>query len=208
MNDKSANYKEQSKKKFNKMSRNFYKTPAGKASETMYASLIQRLNDKSFKSLLDIGCGTGRVLSLITDKFNVKVSGIDLSEGMIEKAKDLLGESADLKVGDSENLLWDDDTFDVITCNASFHHYPNPIAVLKEMKRVLKPDGRVIIADPWMPNPIKFLINLLLRLINTGDVKMYSEDEMTKMLENCGFVSIDVEVSRKFFFIATANVKK
>lgn len=208
MADKSVNYKEQSKKKFNKESRNFYKTSAGRISATMYATLIQRLNDKSFESLLDVGCGTGKVLSLIKDKFNTKVSGIDLSEGMVEKAKELLGESADLKVGDSENLLWEDDTFDVIICNASFHHYPNPIAVLKEMKRVLKPDGRVIIADPWCPNPIRLLINLLLPLINSGDVKMYSGNEMTKMLENCGFVSIDVELLRNFFFIATAITKK
>jgi hypothetical protein len=50
--------------------------------------------------------------------------------------------------------------------------------------------------------------NSLLALINTGDVKMYSQDEMTKMFENCGFESINVEVSKKFFFVATAIAKK
>jgi SAM-dependent methyltransferase len=80
--------------------------------------------------------------------------------------------------------------------------------VLREMKRVLKPYGRVIIADPWVPNPIKFVTNLLLALINSKDVKMYSWDEMTEILENSGFASINVEITRKFFFIATATSKK
>jgi ubiquinone/menaquinone biosynthesis C-methylase UbiE len=208
MTNESDNYKEQSRKKFEKMSSNFYKTPAGRASKTMYASLIQKLNDKSFESLLDVGCGTGKVLSLILDKFNAKVSGIDLSEGMIQKAKELLGESANLKVGDSENLPWADNTFDVVTCSASFHHYPNPEVVLKEMKRILKPDGRVIIADPWCPDPLRILINLLLPIINSGDVKIYSGNEMTKMFENCGYASINVNISKKFFFVATAISKK
>ena len=83
---------------------------------------------------------------MIKNKFNAKISGIDLSKGMIKKSREILGANVDLKVGDSENLLWGDNTFDVIICNASFHHYPNPLAVLKEMKRVLKADGRIIIA--------------------------------------------------------------
>ncbi len=45
----------------------------------MYAALIQKLDDIPFEYLLDVGCGTGKVLSLIIDKFNAKVSGIDLS---------------------------------------------------------------------------------------------------------------------------------
>ena len=165
MTDKSAESKEKSKMLFNKKSKDFYKTPEGIFSRTMYSALIQRLNEKTFESLLDVGCGTGNVLALIKDKFNVKVSGIDLSEGMIKKSRELLGENVDLKVGDSEILPWVDDTFDVIICNASFHHYPNPVAVLKEMRRVLKPDGRVIIADPWMPNPIRYFVNLIFPII-------------------------------------------
>jgi ubiquinone/menaquinone biosynthesis C-methylase UbiE len=206
MIDKSDNYKEKSKNTFNRKSKEFYKTPEGRVSKKTYSALIKKLNDKPFESLLDVGCGTGKVLSLIKDKFNAKVSGIDLSEGMIRKSKELLGEGADLKVGDSENLLWNDDTFDVIVCNESFHHYPNPIAVLKEMKRVLKANGRVIIADPWLPNPIRFLTNILLPLLNSGDVKIYSVDEMKKMLESCGFTSVNIENS-SYYFIATAIVK-
>jgi len=205
--DKSINCKEKSKKIFNKKSKNFYKTPEGIFSRTMYSTLIQRLNEKTFESLLDIGCGTGNVLALIQNKFNAQVSGIDLSEGMIEKSKEILGRNADLKIGDSENLPWIDDTFDVIICNASFHHYPNPVAVLKEMRRVLKDDGRVIIADPWMPNFIRFFVNLIFPIINNGDVKMYSGDEMSKMLANCGFTAINFK-HLVYFFIVTATAKK
>jgi ubiquinone/menaquinone biosynthesis C-methylase UbiE len=68
----------------------------------------------------------------------IKLYGLGISEKMIEIAKKNLGNKAELRVGDSEYMPWEDDSFDVIVCNASFHHYPNPKKVLLEMKRVLK----------------------------------------------------------------------
>ena len=86
-----------------------------------------------------------------------------ISPGMVEKSRELLGERADLRVGDSEHLPWNDESFDIVTCIASFHHYPNPEPVLREMKRVLKHGGSLIIADPWAPNPWRSLANFIAR---------------------------------------------
>ena len=63
MSNKSTYYKEKSKEIFNKKSKNFYKTPEGIFSQTMYSALIQTLGEKPFESLLDVGCGTGNVLA-------------------------------------------------------------------------------------------------------------------------------------------------
>ena len=144
-------YKDKSKIHFDEMSSDYSNT-LGKYTEPMNYALIKELDGKNFKTLLDVGCGNGIFLSMVLNKFDVEVSGIDISPGMIEKSKELLDGRADLKVGDSEHLPWNDKSFDIVTCSASFHHYPGPELALKEMKRVLRPGGILMIADPFTPN--------------------------------------------------------
>ena len=82
------------------------------------------------------------MLKLIFQKDTHKeLCGIDLSEEMLAVAKSKLPEQVKLLLGDSESLPFPDNTFDVVYCNDSFHHYPAPQNVLKEVHRVLKPEG-------------------------------------------------------------------
>lgn len=203
-------YKERSKSHFDEMSSD-YSNELGKYTEPMHYSLIKELEGRSFKTLLDVGCGNGIFLSMVLNKFDVEVSGIDISPGMIEKSKELLDSRADLKVGDSEHLPWNDGSFDVVTCSASFHHYPNPELVLKEMRRVLRPDGILMIADPFTSNELlRFFANILIKFSKSGDVKIYSQKEMQELLEKCGFTLIKWETEGKklkkyFLIIATST---
>ena len=104
-----------------------------------------------FDSLLDIGCGTGNLLSLISERYDAEIAGVDLTPKMLNIARIKIGDKADLKLGDSEYLPFDNDKFDMVICTDSFHHYPHPENVLKEINRVLKPGGSVLIADPYTP---------------------------------------------------------
>jgi ubiquinone/menaquinone biosynthesis C-methylase UbiE len=204
-------YKERSKSHFDEMSSD-YSNELGKYTEPMHYALIKELDGKNFKMLLDVGCGSGIFLSMVLNKFDVKVSGIDISPGMIEKSKELLDGRADLKVGDSEHLPWNDRSFDVVTCSASFHHYPSPEFVLKEMKRVLKADGILMIADPFTPNNLlRFFVNILMKFSKSGDVRFYSQKEMQEMLEKCGFTLTKLEtegnkLKKYFIVVATSSV--
>ncbi|MGE5508914.1 MAG: class I SAM-dependent methyltransferase [Chitinophagales bacterium] len=113
------------------------------------------------------------------------VSGLDLSPEMIRLAADRLGAKTDLKVGDSEDLPWPDGTFDAVTCSSSYHHYPQPQKALSEMRRVLKPGGQLVLADVWLPTPLRQIRNYVL-IPNTkeGDVRVYSRLEITSLLES------------------------
>ena len=166
--------------------------------------MISKLNHISFNSLLDVGCGTGNLLSLISSKYEAKIAGVDISPDMLEIARDKLGEKADLRVGDSENLPFDDESFDVITCTDSFHHYPHPGNVLIEFKRILKPEGHIIIADLSVPQPFRQLSNLLIPFTKDGDVRIYSESEIRKLLVNTGFKGFEWEQINMSAFIVTA----
>ncbi|MFX4263475.1 class I SAM-dependent methyltransferase [Pelotomaculum propionicicum] len=203
-------YKERSKKYFDKKASNFFDTFDGKFCRLMYEGVMQRIKMQPFRSILDIGCGTGAMLSLVISEYkDIQACGIDLSENMIEKAAGLLDSRVQLVVGDSDYLPWADNSFDLAVCNSSFHHFPEPTKVLNEIRRVLTPGGRMIIADPWWPNPKRYFINLFLDspLNYLGDVRIYSETETREILAECGFITANWEIVNKKYSIAIAVVK-
>lgn len=181
-------HKEHSKRYFDKIADRYDFSFAGKHSASLLESVLNRLSRVSFDSLLDVGCGTGNLLAAISEtEEGVRLSGIDISSGMIAVAKRRLDGMADLTVGDSEKLPWADRTFDVVTITDSFHHYPRPAEVLTEIKRVLKPKGLLIIADPWWPTPVRQIVNLSLPFVRYGDVRVYSEKAIRRILALSGF---------------------
>ena len=102
-------YKERSKNHFEKTSSHYSDTYAGKYTAPIHDALGRELNGITFTTLLDVGCGTGTFLSKMFNRFGAKVAGIDISAGMIEKSRELLGDRADLRVGDSEHLPWNNE---------------------------------------------------------------------------------------------------
>ena len=165
-------FKENSKMNYNKQAEIYDEKGDGKFVAPMYGEIINRIMSANPKKLLDVGCGTGNVLIKLSSNEDMSLYGLDISENMIETAKKNLGNKAELKVGDSEYMPWEDNSFDVIVCNASFHHYPNPEKVLSEMKRMLKSDGTLIIGDPTAPVIIRQIINLNCKISNNGDYRI------------------------------------
>jgi ubiquinone/menaquinone biosynthesis C-methylase UbiE len=138
-------------------------------------------------SILDVGCGTGELLFQLQARTQATLAGLDISAKMLDVAHQKLGESADLRQGDSETLPWSANRFDLVCCTLSFHHYPNPRQALAEMRRVLKPGGALLLADITMPTPTRQLANLILPLLSTGDRHFYSQAEMFSLLAQAGF---------------------
>ena len=85
-------------------------------------------------------------------------------------------------LGDSEMLPFSDGSFDVVYCNDSFHHYPSPQNVLREVHRVMKPGGTFLMGDCWQPYVGRVIMNFYMRHSKEGDVKIYSEAELVSML--------------------------
>jgi ubiquinone/menaquinone biosynthesis C-methylase UbiE len=149
--------------------------------------VLAELEKISSSSILDVSCGTGTILSKIST--NVKKAGLDLSPKMIYWAKQKLGGSADLVVGDSEMLPYANGSFDVVTCTLAFHHFGQPEIVVNEMHRVLRKGGRVIICDMYEPiSWRRLLANIfMLAFSGSGDLHSYSEKEIKWLLNRVGF---------------------
>jgi ubiquinone/menaquinone biosynthesis C-methylase UbiE len=203
------NYKEDSRKTFDHLAVKYADHYYGKQSAMIYEKVISKIKSIQHHFILDLGCGQGSLLKNLANA-KAKLFGADLSPEMIKYAQHMLGNAAELKVADSENLPWPDNSFDVIACILSFHHYPDPGRSLQEMKRVLQPNGHIIIAEPWLPAPFRNLGNLYMRSVlnRTGDVKVYSKHEWQHMLANAGFININMEKTKTIFLIITAQVAK
>jgi ubiquinone/menaquinone biosynthesis C-methylase UbiE len=106
--------------------------------------------------VLDVGCGTGTNLQLYRQA-ECAVCGIDLSPAMIEVAREKLGLEADIRMGDACEMPYPDDYFDLVTAMLTLHEMDNQIrpGVIKEIARVLKPRGRILLVD-FHPGPIQF----------------------------------------------------
>ncbi|MBE6049089.1 MAG: class I SAM-dependent methyltransferase [Clostridium sp.] len=203
-------YKKKSKESFDKQADTYDMGIKGEHAKKLYKTLMDKIKDENFKTVLDVGCGTGNMLNMIINKYNdVEAYGIDISDKMLLKAKEKLGDRAYLTLGDSENLPYKDDKFDLIMCNDSFHHYPNPVNVLKEFHRVLKSGGVLILGDCWQPTVSRFIMNFCIKLgvTNCGDVKMYSEQEICSMLRKASFKNIKFElVNDKSYLVKSVKM--
>ena len=196
-------------------------TKAAQVYETDYAGIYEmcredypyiekELLEEDFKDLLDCGCGTGAMISLLYEKMPDKnYTGIDITPKMIEAAKAKNLERVDWVVGDCENLPFDDDSFDVVICTNSFHHYPNPQKFFDSVFRVLKSGGRLILQDYTAPKGILWLMNHtempLANLIGHGDVAARSLDEVKKFCDKVGLKIELLKRGKKFRFHLVAR---
>jgi SAM-dependent methyltransferase len=101
---------------------------------------------KDAESVLDIGCGSGTVTRDIARLTKGRVIGIDGSDDMINVARDILKnyQNVELYIGSAESLPFNDNIFDVVTCNLLLMWADKPQQVVNEMSRVVKPSGKVL----------------------------------------------------------------
>jgi ubiquinone/menaquinone biosynthesis C-methylase UbiE len=94
--------------------------------------------------LLDVGSGTGHWFPMYASK-GYRIAGIDISSAMLRVADGKFGRRCSLIQGDALNLPFSDMSFDVVCAIAILHLVPEPLEVLLEMYRCLKPGGRLVI---------------------------------------------------------------
>lgn len=110
---------------------------------------------------LEVAIGTGRNLELFPP--DLELSGIDLSPAMLAIARrraESLGRSVDLREGDAESLPFPDDTFDSVVCTLGLCAVPDVDTAVAEMRRVLRPGGRLLLLDHVRPTstPLRWLL--------------------------------------------------
>jgi ubiquinone/menaquinone biosynthesis C-methylase UbiE len=170
-----------------------------------YRMLMEELHrwrrdiDEPF-DLLDIGCGTGTWTAMVAGSPlpSGRIVGVDYSETMCAVAH---GKAQEIQEGapafvnaDAEHIPFPDASFDVVTCSHSFHHYPNQSAAVREMRRVLRPRGRLMLIDGFRDNVLGWVTFdvIITRGESRGDAKVYHApwSEMRRLFEEAGFNDI------------------
>jgi ubiquinone/menaquinone biosynthesis C-methylase UbiE len=110
------------------------------------AIIKSMMNAKHGEKILEVGCGGGHVLSQFRE---AALTGVDVSGEMLEKArKNLAGSNFELRKGDIGEVGLADQSFDGIVCTEVLEHVVDPDHVLKNIQRLVKPTGRVVITFP------------------------------------------------------------
>ena len=104
--------------------------------------------------VLDVACGPGAFVLALAPCVSF-ATGIDLTPEMLRQARQFQAEkqivNAAFACADADHLPFPDASFDLVSCQHAFHHITKPEAVLMEMLRVTKPQGRLLILDPLAP---------------------------------------------------------
>jgi len=150
-----------------------------------FSFLLKEFEIKKGDKVLDMGGGTGRLAREIAKKFQTEVTVLDISESMLKNAK----KYPFLKtiLGNMEKTDFPSDSFDVIVCADAIHHFKNPEKTFSEMRRILKPEGRIYLEEFDIKKlKIKFLrFSEKYFLLEPGN--FYSPKSLEKSLESHGF---------------------
>lgn len=181
--DIARNCKEESKRAFDAQAATYDGCARGEHARRLYPFVLEEIVAAMPSRALDLGCGTGALAQLVLAAVpGCTLSGVDLSEAMLACAQEQLGQRVQLYCADSEHLPFSDETFDLVYCNDSFHHYPNPRRAAFEAWRVLRPGGTFVAGECWLPAPARQVMNAFVPYGGSGDVRIYSEAELCDIL--------------------------
>jgi SAM-dependent methyltransferase len=139
--------------------------------------------------VLDVGCGTGRFLSSLSARYTT--TGVDISAGMLAIARE---KGVQVERASSAELPFDDDSFDLVTTFAVLHHLIDPEVVrasLREMARVVRPAGAVVV---WDHNPLNPYWRYLMSKApqDQGDERLVPARLIVDTLRRAGLRDIDL----------------
>ena len=122
----------------------------GRGKDALLGLMAECAAPRSTDALLDVACGPGIISCFFAPRV-ASVTGLDMVPAMLEQARRLQAEkqlpNIEWKLGQSTELPFAEESFDCVVTRFSFHHYMDPQAALREMKRVARSGGTILVAD-------------------------------------------------------------
>jgi len=145
--------------------------------------------------VLEVGVGTGKNIPYYPD--DIEVTAIDFSEKMLAKATrkaNELNKKVKLIHMDAQNMDFPDNTFDTVFTTCVFCSVPDPVKGLEEIRRVCKPDGKIIMIEHVRSE--KKVLGLIMDTLNPLTVNLYGANINRRTVNNIGMAGFtEVEVT-------------
>jgi SAM-dependent methyltransferase len=175
---------------FSKQAPHFAKLSGHEAADQL---LLQTARPTPNSEVLDVACGPG-LLACAFAPHALKVTGIDATPAMIERAMALQTQrgltNMSWQIGDVNKLPYSDGQFEIVISRYSLHHFIDPASVLREMVRVLRPGGRIVLADLLLPARKALRYDPIERLRDPSHVHVLSRDDLQAMCICAGLSQI------------------
>lgn len=167
--------------------------------EEILQHIVAAAHPQPHDEVLDVASGPG-ILTCALAANSKHATGIDLTPAMLEQSRKLQLEQALTNLtwveGDVTHLPFPDASFSLVTCRYAFHHFADPRIVLREMKRVCRPGGRILVVDT-APAPQKAdAFNRMESLRDNSHVRAFPVEEMLHLFTQAGLDKPKVETLR------------
>jgi ubiquinone/menaquinone biosynthesis C-methylase UbiE len=184
-----------------------YKCPRGRHGRVVAALMnkghgaltlwgLAQVNIEPDNVILDVGCGGGKTVSRLAQRaMRGKVFGIDYSADMVEYSKKLnrklvAEDRVEIREGSVEKTSFPDNFFDLITAIETYYFWPVLPDALREIKRVLKPKGKLLIVNEMVKDGVYEIKHA--EIIEKTQVRLFPLDEIRKIMESVGFVHVQI----------------
>jgi SAM-dependent methyltransferase len=184
-----------------------YKRPTGRRGRVVAALMnkghealtlwgLTHVNIEPDYVILDVGCGGGKTVSRLAHRaVRGKVFGIDYSAEMVKYSqkvnKKLITENhVEIHEGSVEKTGFPDNFFDLVTAIETYYFWPSLPTALREIKRVLKPDGRLLLVNEMVKDGVYDLENA--KMIEKSQVRLVPLEEIRQIMESVGFSNVQV----------------
>lgn len=159
-----------------------------RANQRFLDDAVEALAPESGERIVDVGFGGGYALDLIRERIApVRPAGVDISRVMVEQGRARWGNGVDVHLADVAAMPFEDASIDGLLSVNTIYFWPDPAAALREIRRVLRPGGRVVLG-------VRRNAFLLLSPVSWFGFKLYSVRRLEELLRAAGFA---VEVREK-----------
>src|SRR5271166_5356916 len=150
-------------------------------------------------TVLDVACGPGLLVCAFARVVR-HATGIDLTPAMLDQARKLQAQqgldNVSWQEGDVLPLPYPDAQFSIVSTRFAFHHFLDPLAVLKEMRRVVKPGGRIVVADSAPAANKAAAFNAMEILRDPSHVRAMPPEELRELFAQAGLAEPRIEMYR------------
>jgi len=152
---------------------------------------VKKTTYNSNTCVLDVGCGPDANTAIAYADKGLTVTAIDADSKIVDnaiKAAEKKNVVINFQIFSVNNKLpFDDKSFDIVSCRAALHHFPDKKAFFSEANRILKPGGKLNIMDPIVSEELKIVWTILSRLAESDHYSYATFPEMMKLFSNQGF---------------------